>query len=97
MITNEKQYWEEFHKWEAELKNLMKARKLMADPAKFIKDYEALLKDGVKRKVINQKWCDEKITKLHKELTEPSKFKEKIKNKLSSLFKKKKEEDENRS
>lgn len=91
-ITNEKQYWEEFHKWEAELKSLMKVRKLINDPSKFIESYENILNDGIKKQVIKKEWADEKIRKLHQELTAPSKFKEKIKKKLSTLFKKKQEE-----
>lgn len=86
-ITNEKQYWEQFYKWEKELKLVMNMKKL-TDPAQFLEDYKAILREGVNREVISKEYYQESIDKLNKSLTEPSKLKDRVKQKIVNLFNK---------
>lgn len=96
-ITSEEMYNEEYKKWKKKL-NQITFNKLRKDPEYYLKEFQRIMQEGAERELISFDFAEEKVKRMHNEMSAPQRFqmdmeekKNYIKRKAREYFKKDKD------
>jgi len=88
-IETEKEYWEAHEVFKKTIsRHTRKVKSYLGNPMNYINEFEAILKEGVRIKVITKEYAQEQRQRIYNELNKPSEFKEWVGNKLNNAKKK---------